>query len=143
MGRRGEEIPRGTVELREEFWATEFRDRLPMFTGVWEPSLWKHRSVWRIEAAIHFDGPGFRKVEFWEHWVYAKSREAAIGCLVRDLRGRFVTHATIYRTVPPLTEAEIHQIETINRRLLREQAERHKSRGRRKRAVRQKELVSV
>ena len=143
MGRRREEIPRVTIELREEYWATEFRDRLPMVTGVWEPGLWKHRSIWRIEAAIHFDGPGFRKVEFWEHWVYARSREAAIGCLVRDLRGRFVTHAAIYRILPPLTEAEVQQIEAINRRLLDEYAERrkHKSRGRQNRAVRQRELV--
>lgn len=126
MVRRGEEIPRVAIELREEFRATEFRDRLPIFTGVWEPSLWKHRSIWRIEAAIHFDGPGFRKVEFWEHWVYARSREAAIGCLVRDLRGRFVTHATIYRILPPLTIAEVHEIEAINRDLFSERAERSK-----------------
>lgn len=122
MGRREEEIPRVTIELREEFWATEFRDRLPTYTGVWEPGLWKHRRVWRIEAAIHFDGPGFRKVEFWEHWVYARSRGMAIGCLVRDLKGRFVTHAVIYRVLPPLTLAEVHEIEAINRKLISERA---------------------
>ncbi|MEN6427298.1 MAG: hypothetical protein ABFE13_18235 [Phycisphaerales bacterium] len=126
MYRRSKTIPRVAVELREEHWATEFRDRLPMYTGVWESGLWKHRRIWRIEAAIHFDGPGFRKVEYREHWVYAKSREAAIGCLVRDLKGRFVTHAAIYRVLPPLSEAEVREIEAINRDLISERAERSK-----------------
>ena len=71
-----------------------------------------------------------RYVECREHWVYAKTREAAIGCLVRDLkadpRHEFISHAVIYRVRPPLTATQVHRIEAVNARLMRERDERRR-----------------
>lgn len=147
MGRRSDKISHVAIELREERYETDW-PAFAFITGCWAPGLWKHKAVWCIEAAIHFRMPVWRVlhtdqgdvlsagnawrdagyVEHWEHWVYAKSREAAIGCLVRDLkadpRHEFISHAVIYRVRPPLTAAQVSHIEMINTRLLRERHER-------------------
>ena len=151
MGRRSETISHVAIELREERYEAEW-PAFSIITGCWALGLWKHRAVWCIETAIHFHMPVWRVVhtehgyviitgdawreaeyvEYREHWVYARSREAAIGCLVRDLkadpRHEFISHAAIYRIQPPLTAAQVHRIETINTCLLRERAKRQERR---------------
>jgi hypothetical protein len=146
MTRRSEQISHVAIELREEHWAREFRPRLATLSGCWEPSLWRHWRIWRIEAAIHFRMPRWRvvrteggervvvegwrtgPVEWIEHWVYASHREMAIACLVRDLRAdpraEFISHAAIYRVLPPPTKAEGMELDRINNRLARERAQR-------------------
>lgn len=145
MDRRSDTITHVAIELREDRYAVEW-PALALITGCWEPGLWKHRAVWCIEAAVHFRmptwrvvhgdrgdmveiGDGWREsphVEHWEHWVYAKSREAALSCLVRDLRAdprhEFISHAAVFRITPPLTVGQVQRIEAINSRLLRNRA---------------------
>ena len=135
------------IELRQERYEAEW-PALAIITGCWAPGLWKHKAVWCIEVAVHFRMPVWRVVQTdagnviaagdtWrplryvecrEHWVYAKTREAAIGCLVRDLkadpRHEFISHAVIYRVRPPLTASQVHRIEAVNARLMRERDER-------------------
>ncbi len=131
-----------TIELREEFYAAEFSHRLPCLSGAWGIGMWRHPKAWRIECAVHFAAAlpdwriegrelvvaaGTRRVawvEWWEHWVLAKDREQAMGCLVRDLRrdaaAEWITHAAVYRVRPPLERALVTEIERYNRRLLLE-----------------------
>jgi len=138
--RRSDTINHVAIELAEDRWAAEFRPRLAACSGVWEPGLWKHTGIWRIECAIHFRMPVWAVqgnevvvsdwwrpalyVEYVEHWVYAKDRSMAIACLVRDLnqdeRAEFISHAAVYRVLAPPTKREVLELEQINARLRRE-----------------------
>lgn len=145
--RRAETFNHVAIELAEDQREGEWSRRLAPCTGVWQPGLWKHPAIWRIEAAIHFRTPrwsvartergevvrvdgwrpllvdGVPYVEFVEHWVYAKDRGAAIASLVRDLnrdpRVEFISHAVVYRVRPPLSERTRQEIEHLNARIRR------------------------
>jgi len=134
LPRRADRVSHVAIELREERWAAEFRPRMAILSGVWEPGLWRHPRIWRIEAAIWFRMPNWRiergqvvvdgswrmapHVEYVEHWVYAGERSEAIGCLVRDLnrdeRAEFVSHVAVYRILPPMPRQRVLEIEQIN-----------------------------
>jgi len=83
---------------------------------------WRNPRLWRFFLAVGF--VGWPEAEFREHGVLASSREYALGCLVRDLkrdpRARLVERIVVYEIRRPMLPGEVHAIETINARLLRE-----------------------
>lgn len=142
--RRAESFNHCSIVLADP---AEFAGVLAWHTGVYERGAWRQPNIWTIEASLHFRMPswwlqdveggwcmglgGWREspyVEWIVHAVYAKDRATAIACLVRDLkadpRAEFISHATVYRVVEPLTKAEIYELDRINACLVRERAER-------------------
>lgn len=122
-----------------------FAGRLGWHTGVWERGAWRQSNLWTIEASLHFRmpawamytfeggwqlwGDGFREspyVEYIAHGVYAKDRATAIASLVRDLkadpRAEYISYATVYRVVEPLTKQQVYELDQINARLIRDRA---------------------
>ena len=83
---------------------------------------WRHPRLWRFFLEIAF--AGCPHTEAREHGVLATTRERALACLVRDLkkdeRARLVRRVVVVKIARPLLPGEVHPIETINARLLRE-----------------------
>lgn len=163
--RRAESLNHCSIVLSDP---KEFAGRLGWHTGVWERGAWRQSNIWTIEASIHFRMPGWSTaatqaggwrlwggdyrespyVEWIEHAVYAKDRAMAIACLVRDLkvdpRAEFISHATVYRVLAPLTKQQVHELDVINARLARERMEREEQQardGRRARVEKQLEFA--
>jgi hypothetical protein len=107
-----------TIELAEERYA-EFAAQLAAPSGIGASAAWHEPRAWRIDCAVHWSvvlpdwriegrvlivAAGTRRrdwTEWREHWVLAKDRHQALGCLVRDLRreacAEGITRAVVYR----------------------------------------------
>jgi hypothetical protein len=113
-------LPGVDVEVVARGWPARW-PALWLATGV--EISWKHPARWTLWVAIIRRD---RTWEFREHVVYAASQAVAVACLWRDLRAEEdwwqVRLVQLWKVDPPLTAAQVLDVERANAWLQREVA---------------------